>query len=109
MKTKLVQFEIDQGETLLIEVDDPACDGVVRRSSVNGLQQKLEQSVVRFESAIQIVQTVGNSVVEKMRQLTRQPDEVNIKIGLKFTAEAGAIIAKTSGEGNLELSITWKK
>ncbi|WP_329484213.1 hypothetical protein OG555_18860 [Kribbella sp. NBC_01484] len=38
---------------------------------------------------------------------TANPAEVELKLGVKLTAEAGAIIAKTSAEGNLEVTLRW--
>ncbi len=124
MKIKLLEFQSNEG-VVIIEVEDTSGGEPVMRSGLSGdnehkmkgispeassvMPPKVAQSVERFENAIQAVRIIGDSVVQKMNQLTRPPNEFSIKVGLKFSGEVGAIIARTSAEGNLELSLTWKQ
>jgi hypothetical protein len=40
-----------------------------------------------------------------MKELS--PDGVEIEFGVKLAGEAGAIIAKTSGEGHFTVKLSW--
>jgi hypothetical protein len=40
--------------------------------------------------------------------MTRQPDEVEIKFGVKLDAEVGALIARTGVQGQFEVKLTWR-
>ena len=74
-----------------------------------GETEENKKATTRFEQALGTIKVVANSVVESIKGIASSPQEVEVKVGLKFTAEAGAIIAKTSTEGNLEITIRWKK
>ncbi len=37
------------------------------------------------------------------------PDEIKVSFGVTFTAETGAVIAKTAMSGNLAVEMTWKQ
>ena len=39
--------------------------------------------------------------------MTRAPDEVELKFGIKLDAEAGAIIARTGIQGQFEVKLKW--
>ena len=47
--------------------------------------------------------------MKKINEVSQKPDEIEVKLGLKFSVEAGAIIAKTSSEGNIEVTLKWTK
>jgi len=38
-----------------------------------------------------------------------QPDEIKLGFAVKFTTEAGAVIARTALEGNFAVELLWKK
>lgn len=63
----------------------------------------------KFEEAVNVIKAVGNSVVSQVKEIKDSPDEVSIELGIKFTVEAGVVIAKTSSEGTLKLTLNWKK
>ncbi len=120
MKSRLIEFVCEEG-TLLVEMESESISatgirdsGAIRtgndahRGEDDSLQQKVVKSAMHFDSAIQVIKVVGDSVINKISQLGQKPDEISIKVGLKFTAEAGAIIAKTAAEGNLEVTLLWK-
>lgn len=95
--SKLVSFESEYGE-IIIESDER---GVTRSGGEN-------RSAKKFEEAISIIETIGNAIVSKVKAIKESPDEVSIEVGLKFSVEAGAIIAKTSTEGSIVLTLNWK-
>lgn len=105
MESKLLEYESDYG---LITIEIESGNKNITRGSKLDTNQS-EKMLPKFEAAISTVQKIGNLVVNQIDKLISKPDSVTVKVGLKFTAEAGAIIAKTSAEGNLELSMTWKK
>ncbi|HEY2615972.1 MAG TPA: CU044_2847 family protein [Acetobacteraceae bacterium] len=48
------------------------------------------------------------ALVTQLRDLTAKPETVSLEFGIKFTAGADALIAKTSVEGNVKVTLTWK-
>jgi hypothetical protein len=106
MGTRLLEFQVaDQdGGTVLIEVDDPRETG--NRPVGRDVAQRARQSL---EEALSAVMPGVNALTERLQDLARKPDEFGLEFGIKFTAEAGALIAKTALEGNIKVSIKWAK
>jgi hypothetical protein len=88
--------------TLLVEVDDPLESG--NRPVSQGVAEKARQSL---EAALSEVTPGVAAIMTQLRDLASKPDELGVEFGIKFTAEAGALIAKTALEGNIKISLKW--
>jgi hypothetical protein len=98
--SRLVEFPVAGGK-LLVEVDDPAVGTrPVSRSTV----EKAKES---FETAVAQVKPGVEALMAQLRNLSRKPDQVSLEFGIKFTAEADALIAKSSLEGNVKVTLSW--
>jgi hypothetical protein len=78
----LVRFRLSGGESVIVEVDDR------------------DQGAVR----------VGGR--DRMREAQETFDENLLRIlvfGIKFNAEAGAVIARTGVEANIGIEMVWKR
>ncbi|MBD1919892.1 hypothetical protein H6F77_02005 [Microcoleus sp. FACHB-831] len=102
---KIVEFELESGESIFVEVKDTEqTDGRI------GLGDDLiEKAHGTFESALEKVKPVANTIINKLRNLNQPADEVEVKFGLKMTAQAGAIVAGFSGDANYEITLKWKR
>jgi hypothetical protein len=49
------------------------------------------------------------ALMSQLNDLTTKPEEISLEFGIKFTAGAEALIAKTSVEGNVKVTLTWKQ
>lgn len=103
---KFIEFESEFG-TIKIEAEETTRNST---RSFNSGSDATEKAKEKFEQSITVLQNVSQAVIGKLNATTQalKPDEIEIKVGLKFSAEAGAFIAKTSAEGNLEVTIKWK-
>lgn len=103
---KTIEFESEYGN-ILIEVEGNKRPGTRDFSNTDAA---IEKSAKKFSDSLEVLKNVSTAVIAKLNDVKEdlRPDEVEVKVGLKFTAEAGAIIAKTSVEGNLEVTIKWK-
>lgn len=101
--SELVRFETGQGNWLLVEMDDEAVgvDRVARREpdGVIVASSRLEEAVAQIKPAIR-------SVLATLRELA--PDEHEIEFGIKLTAEAGVVVAKTAMEGHFTVRMGWR-
>lgn len=104
-KMKTVEFQSDYG-TVLIEVEDQK----PTTRNFGASEKDIEKSEKQFNQSIDVLKNVSSSVISKLNETkdNLKPDEIEVKVGLKFSAELGAIIAKSSMEGNLEVTIKWK-
>lgn len=113
--TKLIEFQTEEGSFWIETTEnsdhsDTNFENTRTRVSGGNKERGLSSNLKgKFGDAVNTLKLVANGVVKKAREIADAPDEMEIKLGLKFSAEAGAIIAKTSTEGNLEVVMKWKK
>lgn len=62
-----------------------------------------------FEQALGTVRDAASAALGQFQAMARKPDEVEIKFGVKLSAEAGAVIAKTGIDGQFEVKLKWKR
>lgn len=104
---RLIEFPLEGGDSILVEVDEPLSGPIDDRIGISDeIAQKAKQS---FESAIGKIQPVANAIIAKVHSLNEPADEVEVKFGLKMSAELGAIIASGNAEGNYEITLKWKQ
>lgn len=60
-----------------------------------------------FKSAISSVKPLAEDLISVLTSLSKQPDEVEVKFGIKLNAEAGVIVAKTATEAHFEICLKW--
>lgn len=99
---ELARFNLDTGGSVLVEVaDSPGVERVGRQGEV------LEAVGVSFERAIANVRDAATAALAQFQEMTRKPDDVEIKFGVKLDAKMGAVIAQTGLQGQLEVKLTW--
>ncbi len=98
---RLVRFQVDETDSVVIEVDDG--DEV---SQVGG--GVIEDAAEDFTEKLG---SVRKAVEAALRELggTLKPETIKVSFGVKLSAQAGAVIAKTSAEGNLQVEMEWKR
>ena len=99
----VVRFNLDEGSTVLVEVDEDAF-GIERvsrgRDGVVEAGQRLTEALGNVRDAAQASMNVLQ---------TLSPDGLELEFGVKFAGEAGAIIAKTSAEGHFTVKVSWTR
>jgi hypothetical protein len=103
---QLVEFPLEGGGTVFVEVDEVRIsDGVVRRGlSPTDLVSKTDQTL---EAAFARVRPVAVALVSGLRDLVDAPDEIQVSFGVRLSGEVGAVIAKTSADANFEVVMRW--
>ena len=104
----LVEFPLDEGGSVVIEVDEPPTGPTIRglgkdRSSL------VEQADKTFEDAIAAVTPAAHSLIARLRSIDNPPDEVGIEFGVQLSAQTGAFIASVAAEANFTVSMTWRR
>jgi uncharacterized protein (UPF0212 family) len=103
---RIITFDLSEGGTVLLETRDLTPPSQVTRGIASDVVVKAAHS---FEDAIAVVQPVASSLVKRLKEATEGLDSIDIKFGLKFSAEAGAIIASASTEANIEVCVGWRR
>jgi Trypsin-co-occurring domain 1 len=103
---ELVEFQLEDGSSVLIEVERPSRSTVTRGGRVKDFVERADDT---FEQALGRVGPTSAAIVERFRAMTERPDEIEVEFGVKLSAEAGAIIARTSGEANFRITARWRR
>ncbi|HJV99671.1 MAG TPA: CU044_2847 family protein [Arthrobacter sp.] len=98
--TEVVRYEVGSG-TVLVEVDGNSYG--VNHPARN--EQGIVDAGRRLEDALASVRPAAAAVVEAMRELA--PEQMEIEFGVKLAGDAGAVIARNSGDGHFILRMSW--
>ncbi|MEV4616108.1 CU044_2847 family protein [Kitasatospora sp. NPDC049258] len=72
-----------------------------------GAAGPVRQATAGFEQALEGVRAAARSALAVFRDESLRPDAVEIEFGVRLTAEAGALIARTGGEAHLTVRLSW--
>jgi len=110
---RLVEFPLQEGGTLLVEVDGPEGStestmrgGVVKAARPGEIADKAQDT---FEDALDKIKPAAQAIIDKLRALSDAPDEIEVEFGIKLSAEAGAFIASAGVEANYTVTLKWTK
>lgn len=102
---RLVEFPLEEGGTILVEVDEPERDGM-EPAAPDDVVVKAQHT---FEHALDKIRPAAEVIITKLRTLSSPPTEVQVVFGLKLSAEAGAFVASAGMEANYEITLTWQR
>jgi hypothetical protein len=100
----LVRFQFAGEREIIVETDSVdeglvpvgrAADGVVKAAAC-------------FSDRLDAIRDAVTEALATLREGLK-PDVTRVSFGIRFTAEAGAVIAKTSLEGNLGVEMVWQR
>ena len=104
--SELVEYELADGTRVLIEVEETRAGPVTRGGRGADVIEKADGTL---EAALQRIGPVTAAAFEQLRQVADPPDEIDIEFGVKLHADLGAIIARTGGEANFQISLRWRR
>jgi hypothetical protein len=105
---RLVQFPLDQGGSVLVEIDEPSV-GPATRGLGNNPSTLVEKADKTFEDATAAVTPAAHSLIARLRSMDDPPDEVGIEFGVQLSAQTGAFIASVAAQANFRVSMTWRR
>jgi Trypsin-co-occurring domain 1 len=94
--TQIVRYTAGQDTEVRFEIDPPEGFRPVGSAGTVG----------RVVDAVQPAVEAARDVLERIKTL--QPDEVEVKFGIKVSGSAGWLVAKAAGEGNFEVTLVWR-
>lgn len=101
----LVEFPMEDGETVVVEMDDDQLAGVAPAAVSPG--EVAARATQSFEKALDRLLPTIRAIGDRLREVA--PDEFTVALGVKVTAEAGVIVSKASGEANFTVTLTWRR
>ena len=98
---KLVEFKLEDGSSVLVEIQDLGAASGLEPASKGGV---LGTAKVKFEEAIETIKPVASSLVKKITSLSDPPHSIEVEFGLSLSAEAGAFVASSSVESSFKVT-----
>jgi hypothetical protein len=105
---RLVELPLDQGCSVLVEVDEPPAGPAIRGFGKDH-PTLAERTDKTFEEATANVTPAARSLVARLRSIDDPPDEIGIEFGVRPSAQTGAFIASVAAEANFTVSMTWRR
>lgn len=98
----LLYFPLDEQSAIAVEVE-PVDRGFEEASPREQMwsQEQLSAALARGRQA-------AEQAIEQFRRMKIRPDEIELELGLKLSAEAGVVLAKTATEGHFVLKLAWR-
>lgn len=104
---RLVEFPLENGSSILVEVDVLDTEEGILKTSRNG--EVITKAHKKFEEVMEKVKPAASVIIAKLRSLHDSPDEIEVQFGLKLSADAGAFVASAGIEANYAVTLRWKK
>ena len=113
MAKRFVEFPLESGGTVLVQVEDGTPTGGYGGAEVTrGWGDRDERVVLQaqqsFEQAVGRVQPAVQALVSRLRSVAESPAEIKVDFGLELSAEVGAFVAGASSTGTFTVSMTWR-
>jgi hypothetical protein len=106
MMAHVVSIPLDDGESLHVEVDVRDENGWARA----GRAQDAADTVGRtLQDALAPIRPAMQAVVDHLRGGIAPPDSIRLEFGIKFSAEAGVVVARTATEANFSVVAEWNR
>ncbi len=105
--TRLVEFPLDSGGTILVETDDS--NAVVTRGWRDQGARLAEQAQQSFERAIDQIRPAADALLTSLTNTAHAPDEVTVEFAIQLSAEAGAVIASLGSTANFKVALKWNR
>jgi len=98
---KLVEYDLEDGSSIWIEVDDLKQPGLKNVDSKK-MHRKLQKIFSMIKPSTELI-------LDNFRGIKPLPKEVELEFGLKLNTQVGAVIASTSGEANYKIILKWDR
>lgn len=105
---QLVEFTLPDRGKILVEVDEPeAVEGITLAGRKPG--EVFTEAKEGFEQALEKIRTSAEVVVSRLRELSVQPDEMEMEFGFNLSAQFGAVIASATAAANYKVTLRWTR
>lgn len=108
--SEIVKFAVTNGRAVPVEVDNTGFFEESMNSGIGpaGRVSRDRNMPMSFTEHLKDVSAAATAALDAFRE-SLSPDEVKLTFGVKLTAEAGAVIARTAFEGNLGVELVWRR
>jgi hypothetical protein len=105
--TALVEFELENGAQIFVEVPEETARGV--RPTANTADGVVGKATQTFEKALSALAPVSNAILDSLLKVAARPSELAVEIGFKLSGKGNLILAATEGEASFKATLKWTK
>ncbi|MEV8243369.1 CU044_2847 family protein [Streptomyces rochei] len=124
--TAFTSIRLDDGSLLRVETSDPApapaavpvpvpedpyeddyedeYEPIRRRRPADGVSGAADT----LRGAVDRVRPAVSDIVDSLRSMPRRPDRITLEFGVKVTAEAGVVVARSTAEAHFTVGVEWE-
>ncbi|MET9253153.1 CU044_2847 family protein [Streptomyces sp. NPDC003717] len=110
-------IQLGDGSSLRVEAAAPAVGIVPVEPSADGPYEPIrrprtaegvDDAADTLRDAIDRVRPAVVDIVDSLRRMPRRPDRITLEFGVKVTAEAGVVVARTAAEAHFAVGVEWE-
>lgn len=105
MSKNLVEFELEDGASVVFETD-LAEEGVQRISRGDEEGSHSEKALQKFNTVAASIRPAAQIVLDALKEMN-SPKEIELEFGLKFGAKTGVILASADTDVNFKVKVKW--
>ncbi|MBE9097844.1 hypothetical protein IQ249_22365 [Lusitaniella coriacea LEGE 07157] len=102
---QLVEFTLEDGSTILVEVEEPPTPGPEPVSRPGEIAAKAKKT---FAQALDDLQPMMKQMRKKIDAFSESGDEIEVKFGVKLSGQVGAVVT-AGAEASYEVTVKWSK
>jgi hypothetical protein len=103
----LISVPLSGGGSVVIEAPEELVPAGVELAATRPGEVIQEAGQTLEEALDKTLVPVARAVIGRLREI--EPQEAEITLGLKLSAEAGIVISKIAGEASIEVKLTWRR
>jgi hypothetical protein len=104
---KFVEFNLEDGSTVVFETDTPEPAGSDRRIASSPGEAPVEKSAQLFDAVTARIRPAAQMVLNALRELNT-PRQIDLEFGLKFNARTGVVFASVDSDVSFKVRVKWE-
>jgi hypothetical protein len=105
--SRLVEVPLAVGGSITVEVDEVG-SGRTMRGGDRGAEL-VERGSRTLEESLDTIAPALQEVLSKLRGVSSELSQIEVELGLKFTGEAGMVVARAGAEANFRVLVRWQR
>jgi len=110
--TAITSIRLDDGSLLRVETSTPASatsapedvyEPIRRPRPADGMGSAADT----LRAAVDRVRPAVQDIVGSLSSIPRRPDRITLEFGVKVTAEAGVVVARSAAEAHFTVGVEW--
>lgn len=109
--SQIIEIACSDGTTIYLEAENsnsvPTARNPIDRSLTSTVDKVVQKSKDYMDDAFKQISSFASAFAEKMKQEPSGPDEIEVGLAVKFTADLGMVIARADSETGMTVKLKW--